>query len=282
MAASLRIGLVQVTAGRTLAPNIAKAERLIDHAAKEGANFIVTPENVTMIEPKADAARHKAVVEAQHPGLEALRACAARNNVWLLIGSLSIRTEAGPTAGMIANRSFLIDAAGAITARYDKIHLFDVSLADGESYRESDYVAPGDRAVLAATPWGPLGMTICYDIRFPHLYRDLAKAGAVMMSIPAAFTETTGRAHWHALNRARAIETGSYVLAPAQWGEHAEGRRTYGHSLVVDPWGAIVADGEEGEGLTFADIDLSAVRKARAHIPSLSHDRAYQTVEPGI
>lgn len=275
MAGPLKVALVQVTAGRTLEPNIEKAVRLIDRAAEEGARFVLTPENVTMIEPVRDAALRKALPEAAHPGLAAFRDTAARNGIWLLVGSLSIKLEEGAEAGMIANRSFMIDASGGIAARYDKLHLFDVQLQNGESYRESDYVHPGGNAVIAATPWGKVGMTVCYDIRFPHLYRDLAKAGADMLTVPSAFTKTTGEAHWHVLNRARAIETGCFVLSPAQWGEHAEGRKTFGHSLVVDPWGEVVADGYEGEGLTFATIDLGAVAKARARIPALTHDRPY-------
>ena len=190
---------------------------------------------------------------------------------WLLIGSLSIAVE----GGKVANRSLLVDPTGNIVARYDKIHLFDVDLGETESYRESATIAPGDRAVLAETPWGPLGMTVCYDLRFPQLYRTLAQRGALFLSIPAAFTRTTGRAHWHILQRARAIENGAFVFAPAQCGTHAEGRETYGHSLIVDPWGAVLADGGEEPGIVFAEIDPAAVASARNRIPSLRHDRRF-------
>ncbi len=270
-AVPFKVALIQLTAEREFDPNIEKNCRFIRRAREEGADLVTMPENATMIEPVTSAALRKAQPEESHPGLEAFREAAAKTGAWVLIGSLSIKV----TDGKIANRSFLIDGDGGIAARYDKLHLFDVQLANGESYRESDYVRPGDAAVVAETPWGPLGMTICYDIRFPELYRELARAGARYLAIPSAFTATTGKAHWHVLNRARAIETGCYVISPAQWGEHAEGRKTYGHSLVVDPWGEVVLDGDEGEGLHIVELDPAAVEKARARIPSLTHDRAH-------
>ena len=203
--------------------------------------------------------------------------------MWLLIGSLAIdlSREPGEIEGerRLANRSYLIDPNGAIVARYDKVHMFDVDLAGGESYRESNAFRPGGQSVLAETPWGILGMTVCYDLRFPHLYRALAQAGADFLAIPSAFTVPTGKAHWHVLMRARAIENGCYVFAPAQWGEHAEGRRTYGHSLIVDPWGEIVADGGEGVGIISARIDAAAIAKARRMVPSLKHDRPFTQPE---
>jgi predicted amidohydrolase len=265
------VACVQLTAAREFAPNIDKATRLIRRAADEGAGLVALPENCTMIEPIATAALRKAEPEESHPALPAFRAAAEETGVWLLVGSLSIKRP----SGKIANRSYLIDPDGAVAARYDKLHLFDVNLRDDEWYRESDTIEPGDTAVVAETPWGPLGMTVCYDLRFPYLYRALARAGAAFVTIPSAFTVTTGKAHWHVLNRARAIETGCYVIAPAQWGEHAEGRRTFGHSLIVDPWGEVLADGGEGEGLTFAEIDPGKVAEARRRVPSLSHDRAF-------
>jgi predicted amidohydrolase len=188
----------------------------------------------------------------------------------LLLGSLAIK--AGP--GKVTNRSYLVDAAGEIAARYDKLHLFDVDLADGERYRESAAVAPGSNAVVAPTPWATLGLSICYDLRFPYLYRALAQAGAQILTVPAAFARTTGQAHWHVLLRARAIETGCYVLAPCQCGTHGGGRPTYGHSLIVDPWGRILADGGDEPGIVTATLDLAEVAKARAMIPALQHDRA--------
>jgi predicted amidohydrolase len=175
----------------------------------------------------------------------------------------------------LANRSFLIAPDGAIAQRYDKIHMFDVELAGGESYRESNAFRPGEAAALATLPWGVLGMTVCYDLRFPHLYRGLAQAGADFLSIPSAFTVPTGRAHWHVLMRARAIENGCFVFAPAQWGEHAEGRKTYGHSLIVAPWGEIIAEAEDGVGFITAEIDPAKIAEARRAVPSLRHDRAF-------
>ena len=269
--ASVRIACLQVTAGREFEPNIAKLCRMIRTVAAEGAKFVLTPENATMIEPVAAAALRKARPEEDHPALPALAEAARKAGVWLLIGSLSIRLP----GGKLANRSILIDDGGAIVARYDKLHCFDVNLRDDEWYRESDTVQAGTEAVLAPSPWGPIGMTVCYDLRFPGLYRDLARAGAAILTVPAAFTRTTGRVHWHALLRARAIETGCFVIAPAQWGDHAEGRKTYGHSLIVDPWGEIVADGGEGENLVFGTLDPDLVAQSRRRITSLQSERAY-------
>jgi predicted amidohydrolase len=272
MNAPFTAACVQVTAGRELAPNIEKACRLGREARARGADFIAYPENVTMIEPRGAEALRKAVPEAEHPGLAAFRDLARETGAWILAGSLSVRSG----ERKYANRSLLIDGGGAIVARYDKIHLFDVDLAGGETYRESERIEPGSRAVIATTPWGALGLTICYDVRFPQLYRALAKSGAAMLTVPAAFTAQTGRAHWHVLNRARAIECGAYVIAPAQCGEHAEGRRTFGHSLIVDPWGEVLADGGEGEGVVLARIDPAKSAEARRRIPALSHDRAFE------
>ncbi len=271
MSAPFKAACVQLTAEREFAPNIEKATRMIRRAAEEGADLVALPENCTMIEPVQAAALRKAQPEESHPGLAAFKEVAAETGVWLLAGSLSIKRP----SGKIANRSFLIDPDGAVAATYDKLHLFDVNLRDEEWYRESDTIEAGDRAVTAETPWGTLGMTVCYDLRFPSLYRALAQAGASFLTVPSAFTVTTGKAHWHVLLRARAIETGCYVIAPAQWGEHAEGRKTYGHSLIVAPWGEVLADGDEGENLIFAEIDPAEVDKARRRVPSLTHDRAF-------
>lgn len=224
----VKVACLQVTAGREFEPNIEKLCRMIRACAEEGAQFVLTPENATMIEPVPAAALRKAKPERDHPALPALTEAAREAGVWLLIGSLSIRLS----GGKLANRSFLVDDGGAIVARYDKLHCFDVNLRNDEWYRESDTIQAGTEAVLAPTPWGRVGMTVCYDLRFPGLYRALAQAGADILTVPSAFTRTTGRAHWHTLLRARAIETGCYVIAPAQWGEHAEGRKTYGHSLI--------------------------------------------------
>lgn len=275
MTSRFKIACIQLTADREFAPNIAKIVRMIRRAGEEGADFVTLPENATMIEPIPAAALRKAVPEADHPALHAFADVVRETGVWLLVGSLSIKRD----DDRIANRSFLLNSQGEITARYDKIHLFDVQLANGETYRESDYVAPGGAAVLAPTPWGPLGMTICYDVRFPQIYRALAQAGAQYLAVPSAFTRSTGKAHWHTLLRARAIETGCYVIAPAQWGTHAEGRETFGHSLVIDPWGEIVADGEAGENLILAEIDPGKVKTARQRLPSLDHDRPFEITD---
>ena len=269
--AALKCACVQMTAGPEVEPSIDAAATLIREAAAGGAKLIATPENTSIIEPDRDLALAKSFTEDAHPGLPRFSALAEALGVWLLIGSMPIRVE----AERLANRSFLFDDQGRIAARYDKIHLFDVDLPNGEVYRESERIRPGAEAVLAPTPWGPLGLTVCYDLRFPQLYRDLAQAGAAMIGIPAAFTVPTGEAHWHVLMRARAIETGAFVLAPAQCGTHAGGRRTYGHSLIVAPWGEILAEAGDAPGTISAEIDFSKVAAARSMIPSLRHDRDY-------
>ncbi|HXV23203.1 MAG TPA: carbon-nitrogen hydrolase family protein [Alphaproteobacteria bacterium] len=272
---SFRTALVQMNSGRELGPNIDVTCRLVREARGAGAELILTPENTTMVEPKRALILEKAAGEAEHPAIPAFRSLAAETGAWLLIGSLTIRLD----EKSCANRSFLFSPAGEIVARYDKIHMFDVDLADGESYRESATFRPGARAVVADLPFGRLGLSICYDLRFAYLYRALAHAGASFLSVPAAFTVPTGRAHWHVLLRARAIETGCYVFAPAQCGEHAEGRRTYGHSLVVSPWGEILAEGGEEPGVILAEIDPANVEEARRMVPALHHDRSY--AKPG-
>ena len=276
---------VQFTAARDYEPNIRLVSDLVRRARDAGADFVLTPENTGLIEPIGKLRREKARDEANHPVLAALREVACETGVWLLIGSLAvdISREPGIPEGerRLANRSYLIDAAGGTAARYDKIFMFDVDLAGGESYRESNAFRPGELAVLAATPWGVLGMTICYDLRFPHLYRSLAQAGADFLAIPSSFTVPTGKAHWHVLMRARAIENGCFVLAPAQWGEHAERRQTYGHSLIVDPWGEVLADAGEGVGIITATIEPARVAEVRRMLPSLSHDRPFSAPEIG-
>lgn len=272
MSNSFKVACLQVTAGRDVAANIERASAMVREAASAGASLICLPENATLLESDQKMVPERAMYEEEHPGLPAFRSLAKETKSWILIGSLSIRLRDQKRA---ANRSYLINADGAVTARYDKIHLFDVNLASGESYRESDNFRPGDKAVVAETPWGGLGMTVCYDLRFPHLYRALAKAGASFLSVPSAFTRPTGQAHWHTLLRARAIETGCYVFAPAQCGEHDGGRKTYGHSLIVDPWGEVLADGGEAPGIVYAEVDPKAVETVRARIPCLSHDRDF-------
>jgi predicted amidohydrolase len=272
-----RLACVQTTTGNDMAANLAAACAAGRAARAGGAELIAFPEVVAMMEPDRALVPLKAAPAADHPALRAFQALAAETAAWVLAGSITVRHG----DGTLGNRSYLLDAAGGIVAFYDKIHMFDVDLDGGESYRESATYRPGEAAVVAETPWGRLGLTVCYDLRFPHLYRDLAKAGADFLSVPSAFTVPTGEAHWHVLLRARAIETGCWVFAPAQCGTHAGGRRTYGHSLIVDPWGRVVADGGEAPGITFADIDPAAVAKARRAVPSLTHDRPYHLAVPG-
>ncbi|HEX3500570.1 MAG TPA: carbon-nitrogen hydrolase family protein [Stellaceae bacterium] len=269
MSAKFTAACVQMTSEREFAPNITAATDLIRRARDAGADLIMTPEITGMFEPKRDRHLAKATDEAANPALAAFRDLARETGAWLLLGSTPIKLE----AECLANRSFLLAPDGAIAARYDKIHMFDVDLKNGESYRESALYRPGEASVLAALPWGTLGMTVCYDLRFPYLYRALAQAGADFLSIPAAFTVPTGNAHWHVLQRARAIENGCFVFAPAQWGEHAEGRKTFGHSLIVDPWGEVLADAGEGVGFVTAEIDTAKIAEARRMVPALRHDR---------
>jgi predicted amidohydrolase len=269
------VACVQTNSARDVEPNIEMASQLVRGARDVGAELILLPEIVNMFEPRKALALEKARTQDEDPSLSAFRALAVDTGAWLLIGSLALKRD----DEMLANRSFLVAPDGAIAAQYDKVHMFDVEVGDGQTYRESAAYAPGARAVVAATPWGRLGMTVCYDVRFPYLYRSLAQAGAELISVPSAFTHVTGSAHWHVLLRARAIENGCFVLAPAQCGEHAEKRRTYGHSLIIDPWGEVLADGGEDVGFITADIDLSKVARARRKIPSLTHDRSIEEME---
>jgi predicted amidohydrolase len=264
-------GLVQMTSGTEVADNIVQASALIREAAAKGAQLIVTPENTTQIEPDKARVLAEAKSEAEHPAVPAFSDLARELKRWLLIGSLTIRAN----ESKCWNRSYLFQPDGGIAARYDKIHMFDVEIGDGQSYRESKSFEPGRRTVLAELPWGRLGLTICYDIRFPQLYRALAKAGAAFITAPAAFTAVTGQAHWQVLQRARAIECGSYILSAAQCGTHARGRRTYGHSIVVAPWGEVLAEAGEEPGVITAEIDPAAVTAARHRVPALSHDRPF-------
>jgi predicted amidohydrolase len=267
-----RAACVQLRSSDDVDENIAAASALIREAKAAGADFIATPENTTLMAPDGGAKLERSFSEDRDPALPAFRALAEELNVWLLIGSLAIKVSETKTA----NRSYLIDPRGRIAAQYDKIHLFDVDLPSGEKYRESNTVAGGNRAVLADSPWGKIGLTICYDLRFPQLYRALSQAGAFMLTVPSAFTETTGRAHWHTLLRARAIENGAFVIAPAQGGHHANGRKTYGHSLMIAPWGEVLAEGGVDPGVIWADIDPALSADARARVPNLQHDRAIE------
>ena len=270
-----RAACVQLTSDRDPAKTFPAVAAFVREAAAAGAVLVMTPEVTPMLEPRGRLVLEKVRPEARDEWLPRYRALARETGVWLLLGSMAVKYD----EERCANRSILIDADGAVVARYDKIHMFDVDLAGGESYRESRRYRPGDEAVVADTPFGRIGMTVCYDMRFPSLSRDLAQAGADHLTVPSAFARPTGRAHWHVLLRARAIETGCFVFAPAQCGEHAEGRKTFGHSLVVDPWGEVLADGGEEPGIVTADIDPARVREARRMVPSLGHDRPYTRPE---
>ena len=274
--ATFRVGLVQMRSGRVPAANIDAAATLIAEAKGGGAEYVQTPEMTNILETRRDALMAALRPEDEDEALAACRELARRHRLWLHIGSLALKVS----PDRAANRGFLIDPDGSIAARYDKIHMFDVDLADGESYRESRSYVAGENAVVADLPWGRLGISVCYDLRFPALYRALAEAGAQFLSIPSAFTRQTGEAHWHVLNRARAIENGAYVFAAAQGGRHENGRDTYGHSLVVDPWGRILAEGDVEPGVVMAEIDPAAVAAARARIPSLQHGRRFEMIAP--
>ena len=262
---------IQLNSKRETELNTAETLELVHEAGKRGAEFITLPECTAMMEPNSNLLIEKAPYEKNHFVLSAIREQAITTGAWILIGSLAIRLN----DSCVVNRSYLIDHKGIIVATYDKIHMFDVQLDDGQSYRESDTYKPGNRAILADLPWGRLGLTICYDVRFANLYRTLAQNGAHFVTIPSAFTQISGEAHWQVLQRARAIETGCYVISAAQCGLHAEGRRTYGHSLIIDPWGKILADGGTNTGIIMAEIDRTEVDQARAKIPALKHDRSY-------
>lgn len=269
----LRVACIQMRSGIDVAANIDAATSLISEAAAAGAQFIATPEMTNLIDIRPGMGRQKAQTEAESPALDAFCTLAHNLKVWLLIGSLAIKL---PADNKLANRAFLIGPDGKVCARYDKLHMFDVAVGDGQSYRESNTYQAGKLAVLADTKLANIGLTICYDVRFPALYRALAQAGAQIITCPAAFTRVTGEAHWHTLLRARAIETGAFILAPAQTGQHEDGRETYGHSLIISPWGQIIAEkDEDATGILIADLDLSEVAKARGRIPSLGHDKPF-------
>ncbi|MGC1611843.1 MAG: carbon-nitrogen hydrolase family protein [Pseudolabrys sp.] len=275
-AGSFSAAMIQMRSSLTPGANIDDAVRMIGEAKAAGADYVLTPEMTNILAAKREQLFAVIAEEESDNALATLRELARQFGIYIHIGSLAIRIS----HDRAANRSFLVDPKGDIAARYDKIHMFDVDLAGGESYRESRNYRPGDSAVLADLPWGRLGLTICYDLRFPALYRALAEAGATMLSIPSAFTKQTGDAHWHVLLRARAIENGCFVFAAAQGGKHENGRDTYGHSLIVDPWGRIIAEGGTETGVVMARIDPAEVTKARARIPSLQHGRRFEIVEP--
>ena len=275
-ASTFKVGLVQMRSGLEPQANLQAALPAIDEAKRAGADYVLTPEMTNILEIKRDRLFAKIVTEEDDATLAALREAARQHAIYVHIGSLAIK--ASPEKAV--NRSFLIDRKGEIIARYDKIHMFDVDLAGGESYRESNNYRAGEVAVVADLPWGRLGLTICYDLRFPALYRALAEAGASFLAVPSAFTKQTGEAHWHVLLRARAIENGCFVFAAAQGGRHENGRDTFGHSLVIDPWGRIIAEGGTEPGVIVAEIDPAEVATARGRVPSLHHGRRFELVEP--
>ena len=271
---SFRAGLVQMRTGRDVARNLEDATRLIREAAGQGAHYVQTPEFTVLMEATSRDWFAGTKPEDGNPAVAHFSQLARELGLWLHLGSMSVLLP----SGKIANRGYLFTPAGEIAARYDKIHMFDAAPGSGESYRESKHFQAGDKAVVADLPWGRLGLTICYDLRFPGLYRSLAQAGATMLAVPSAFIQQTGAAHWHALVRARAIETGSYVLAAAQGGRHESGRETFGHSIAVSPWGQIISEAGDGvqPSVILADIVLSEVEEARRRMPSLGHDRHFE------
>jgi predicted amidohydrolase len=268
-----RAALVQMRCGTTVEANLQAAEAAIRRAVEGGADYILTPENTSLMELSSKKLFANTLPEEGNPGVERFAALARELGVWLHIGSMAIRLS----DTKVANRSFVFSPDGEIAARYDKIHMFDVDLPGGESYRESKNYQPGEQAVTVDLPWGRLGLTTCYALRFPALYRVLAQAGADFITVPSAFTAQTGEAHWHILLRARAIETGAFMFAAAQGGEHEMGRSTYGHSLIISPWGEILSEAGTDPDLILADIDLARVSDARSRIPSLSHDRDFKS-----
>jgi deaminated glutathione amidase len=275
MGQTFRAALVQMRSGTSVHANMAAAEALIREAARSGAQYVQTPEVTTLMDLDSANLKAKTLPEAGNPHVARFVALASELGIWLHIGSMGVLV-----GDRIANRSYVIAPDGSIAARYDKIHMFDVTLANGEVYRESANYAPGDTAVLVDLPWGRLGLTICYDLRFPQLHQALVHAGARFLAVPAAFTKVTGEAHWHTLLRARAIETQCFVFAAAQGGRHEHGRETYGHSLIISPWGTILAEGGSEPGVVWADIDVAEVDAVRGRIPCLANARSFEVVDP--
>ncbi len=271
-----KAAMIQMRSGLTPAANVDAAVKLIGEAKSSGADYVQTPEMTNILAAKREQLFAVVTPEENDTSLATFRELARKLKIFVHAGSLAVKVSPEKAA----NRSFLIDPKGEIAARYDKIHMFDVDLAGGESYRESNNYRPGELATSSDLPWGRLGLSVCYDLRFPQLYRALAEAGASYLAIPSAFTRQTGEAHWHVLMRARAIENGAFVFAAAQGGKHENGRETYGHSIIVDPWGRILAEGGVEPGVVMAEIDPAEITTARARIPSLQHGRRFEIVEP--
>jgi deaminated glutathione amidase len=268
---SLRIACLQTNSGNDFEANLATLSAMTRESAAGGAKLVLSAEYALMMDGSGRTMREKALAADGEPALSALAALSRELGVWQLLGSLTLKSD----DGRMFNRSLLISAEGRVVATYDKIHMFDATLPSGTVIKESSAYRPGERAVIAETPWGRLGMTVCYDLRFPQLYRALAQRGAAILAIPSSFQRETGKAHWHVLLRARAIENAAFVIAPALCGDHPGKRMTYGHSLVVDPWGEVLADGGEAPGIVYADLDLAQVEKVRGMLPSLIHDRPF-------
>lgn len=275
MTQPFRVACLQMQSGNDLAANLDTLTRMTREAAGGGARLVMSPEYALMMDGSGRTMRERALPADGGEVLAGLCALSRELGIWTLIGSLTLRAD----DERMVNRSYLVADDGRVVASYDKIHMFDCTLPDGKVIRESSAYRPGGRAVIAATPWGRLGMTVCYDLRFPHLYRTLAQAGADFLSIPSSFQRQTGKVHWHTLVKARAIENACFVFAPAMCGEHPGNRSTYGHTLIVDPWGEVLADGGEAPGIVYANVDPARVRKVRGMIPSLEHDRPYETGE---
>lgn len=276
MSRTIRAACIQLNAGPVVTANLEAIAPRLAEASAQGAELIALPENVTLMGGDAETRKAQSFDEQSHPAILFFSAQARSLKTWILCGSIAIKRSDGKAD----NRSLLFDPDGSLAASYNKIHLFDANLGQGEDYHESARIAPGKHAVLARTPLGVIGMTICYDMRFAKLYRDLAKAGAEIITVPAAFTVPTGQAHWHSLLRTRAIETGCFILAPAQCGTHVGGRKTYGHSLIIDPWGVVLAEADgDLPQIIFADLNLDDVARVRQMLPSLQHDRDYALPE---
>lgn len=265
---------VQLNAGEDVAENLRAIEAYVREAVAGGAKLVLLPECAALMAWGRKKIIERSYTEAEHPALPLFAALARELDIWIHGGTLFVLTDEGDDP-KVANRTYVISPAGQIMATYDKIHMFDVDLAGGESYRESATFEPGTQAVIADLPWGRLGLSVCYDVRFPYLYRALAHGGADFLAVPAAFTRPTGEAHWHALLRARAIENGCYVFAPAQTGVHPNDRKTYGHALIIDPWGSVLADAGTDAGVIMAEIDPARVAEVRGNVPSLRHDRTF-------
>jgi predicted amidohydrolase len=268
---TVRIACLQTNSGNDYAANLATLTTMAQEAAAGGAKFLFSAEYALMMDGSGRTMREKAQDAQGEPAVSALTALSRELGVWHLVGSLTLMSD----DGRMFNRSVLISPEGRVVAQYDKIHMFDATLPSGTVIKESSAYRPGERAVTAQTPWGRLGMTVCYDLRFPQLYRNLAQHGATLLAIPSSFQRETGKAHWHVLMRARAIENAAFVIAPALCGDHPGKRMTYGHSLVIDPWGEVLADGGEAPGVVYADLDLAQVDKVRGMLPSLAHDRPF-------